>query len=125
MIFYNWEKIKEYTRSDCVSCLKLLRAMTEKQKITRVNIMLLAKLEKAGNKINWLDKPMELLQANASSEEKCIYIELAALRNRYTVVETGINKIPLHYLDLKHFDINKLRWNKLLMIQNDGIYFKY
>lgn len=76
-------------------------------------------------KINWLDKPEEFIHAKASDNDKCLYLELSSLRNRYTVQTTGINKIPLHFLDLTPFALRKLKWNNLLQIETDGIYFKY
>lgn len=125
MILFNWAKIKEYTGGNCEKCLRIVEVLTGVRNATRKDIIILSKLKKAGNMHNWLDMPKELLYANASSNDKCVYIELSTYRNRYKVKETGKNKIPLHFLGLTHFAIDRLKWNNLLIIENDGIYFKY
>lgn len=124
MIFFDWQKIKTVTHCNCGQCLRIVEVLAGVRTPTKLDMMILAKL-KDQKKLNWLNRPKDFFKANASDNDKCVYLELSSLRNRYIVETTGKNHIPLHFLDLTPFKIRKLKWNNLLQIENDGIYFKY
>ena len=120
---YNWKAIKRISGNDCKKCLTLLRALTYGPRGSST-VMALAKLKEAGELVNWIDNPKGLFNSKASTNNICVYLELSSMRNMYLTQITG-DYIPVSYLTLTHFTIDKLRWNELLTIEDDKIYFKY
>mgnify|MGYP001823253938 CR=1 FL=1 len=52
----------------------------------------------------------------------CVYLKLASLRNYAEYLEKGEDRLPVYFFD---GDIEKLKRNPLLTIDDKFIYFKY
>ena len=60
---------------------------------------------------------------NATDDEIYIYLELASMRNFYNLKYMNDNKLKTKFVD--DYDIEKLKMNTLLKIENNEIIFKY
>lgn len=124
LLKYNWNKLYKATNGNCALIISTMKTLVgiknPSQKEQRViNKMLKARLD------GWIENPTMFLQDKGSTDaEKCVFIYLASLRNLSTYLESNVNSIPCFIIE-DSFDINLLRNNCLLKIENDKIYFKY
>lgn len=130
MIRYNWELIKKHTNNDISRILKYFNNIYV-LKDAQYNFLINNKW--AVNIHNSKEpKPCFLLNVdalminaeNALPNEQYVYLDLASRRDFFTYMNSKgrVTYLPTWKIE-GVYDINKLKTNRLLMIENNNIYF--
>jgi len=103
MIQYNWRQLKKYSFDEIITLIEYTK---EPRDSYLLNIVDLINTEK-----------------NATEDELYIYLDLASRRNFY---DYKYNRdCRLKTIVVNDYDIEKLKMNTLLKIENNEIKFKY
>ena len=132
MIKFNWNEIRKHTKDDIS---KILEYFTNVYvlKGTMYNYLL---GHKWAAKIYNSDKPTNnyilniddliLDELGATDEEKFVYLDLASRRDLFTYYNTKGRVIFLHNWKIeKYYNLQALKTNRLLNIDEDNIYLVY
>jgi hypothetical protein len=133
MIKYNWEIIKKYTKNDPerildyfsnIYVLKGTMYNYLNSKTWARNIYT-NKEEKKSYLLNVDDLIKNTL--NGTKDEQYVYLDLASQRDLFTLHNTKgkVNFIPYWKVQHKYTDLDRLRLNRLLEIDENNIHFVY
>ncbi len=133
MIKYNWEVIKKYTKNDPERILdyfanvyvlkgtmyNYLNSKTWARNIYNNNE------ERSSYLLNVDDLIKNVL--NGTKDEQYVYLDLASQRDLFTLYNTKgkVNFIPYWKVQHKYTDLDRLRLNRLLEIDENNIHFVY
>jgi hypothetical protein len=133
MIRYNWELIKKHSKNDAKKIIDyfaniyvlegtMYSFLTNNQWATKIYN---DKTDKNSYILNIKDLIRNTL--NATLDEQYIYLDLASRRDLFTYYNTRgtVNFIPYWKISDKYTDIDRLRLNRLLEIDDRNIYFIY
>ena len=121
LIKFNWTELLKAYSYDCIVTLKILENICL-YKTMRFNPIII----KAINSVPdcWLLDRYEFHSLNATEQQKCIYLHIATRRNWMDYVEFGTTSVPLYVVE-DMYNIDTLRTNPLLTINDDNIDLKY
>jgi hypothetical protein len=129
MITYNWEAIKKYSKNDIS---KILEYFTNVYvlKGTMYEYLLKNKWAAAANipGNNYILNIDDLIlnDLNATKEEQYVYLDLASRRDLFTYHNTKGKVIFLYTWKIeKYYNIQQLKTNRLLNIDDNNIYLVY
>jgi hypothetical protein len=133
MIKYNWSAIRYHTKNDIKKILLYFykiynNNLTDIQEYLVDNKYALRILDESKlNKYNYIINLNDFLEnsMNATPEEMYVYLDLASKRDYFTYLNTKkkVNYLPIW--KVVDYDINKLKTNRLLNIDENNIYFVY
>lgn len=122
MIFFNWEQILRRSKNDCNVALNVLKCISRVRKPNPLeNRIMLKSMQHPQH--NWIEHPVELFYSKATTLEICTYVSVASKRNYFSYLNKRITYLPTYVFNDEQ--INKLKLNTLLLIENNKIYFKY
>ena len=132
MIEYNWKELRKYSNDDIK---KILEYFTNVYvlKGTMYDYLLNHKLAASvynsiEPKMNYILNIDELVldDSGATDEEKFVYLDLASMRDLFTYHNTKGRVIFLvNWKVEKYYNINALKTNRLLNIDDNNIYLVY
>ncbi len=125
MLRYNYEAIYRVSKGKCNIIIILLKHLCgiSKKSPTARELTMLGKLK--GKPTNsYIINPEELLNSNYAITDICVYISLASKRNYADYIISNNSSLPTFIID-DIFNIEKLKRNKLLDIDDSMIHFKY
>ena len=132
MIKYNWSSIRWHTKNDIKKILKYFynvynKDYTDIQEYLLENKYALKILKESVHKDNYIINLNGFLDnsMNATADEMYVYLDLVSKRDYFTYLNT---KKVVDYLPIwkvTDYDINKLKTNRLLNIDENNIYFVY
>lgn len=132
MVRYNWELIKKYTNNDIEKILKYfsnIYILKGEEKIFTLKYKWAAKIYNESKDTNSFLINIEDLVENAvraTSIEQFIYLDLASKRDIFTYLNTRHKVSFLPYWKVEGlYDIEKLKTNRLLIIEDNNINFVY
>lgn len=124
ILFFNLELLMRVTADDTAYTIEALRKLQEKILLPKSKLAKHKPIPGLGGGYSYLLNPEDLLKDKSTDILfKSQYIQLAG-RREYLEYKLYRNK----YLDLSFFpdiDVNKLKSNPLLSINDNRIYFKY
>ena len=121
MIFYNYKGITQVAKS-CkhkINLLKFIYKLEHPQTLHDALMFDKFKYIRSENQSCWLDNPAEVLNYPII-EDICVYLHISSLRNRFEVLESGSNSVPTYIVE-QFYNLDKLKWNKLLKVTVDKI----
>lgn len=122
---YNYNNLKYVSGNNIVKLLKFIYGIYKpKQLATRLKLaqQYKAAINYKGEKDLHLTNPKELLKHKDDSQLE-VYLHLLSLRNMAEVAITGENSIPT-YIAEQFYELDQLKYNKLLTFKQNNIYFK-
>lgn len=133
MIKYNWDIIKKYTKNDPKKILDYFSNVYVQQG-TMYDFLVLNRWAKSiqqdtTTKNSYILNIQELINndLNATIDEQFVYLDLASKRDIFTYYNTKGRAIFLPYWKVSdiYTDIDRLKLNRLLMINENNIEFIY
>lgn len=122
MIMFNWSYLYKYCKKDCNTIIDVLRYLSGIDEITNKTADIVNKIKDEPKDSYVLDCVGLLTDTTATNQEKCIYIYIASKRNYLDYKMANKDWLNLNLISV---DIDKIKYNRLLSIKNDIIYFKY
>jgi hypothetical protein len=122
MLFYNFEKLDKLAQGDLTYAFSLLETFIIKRKpilypSKKYNI----DLNLSGK--SWLLNPTALLSCTVEDAYKYQYLILASKRDYTLYLTYKLTSLPISYFP--DLDLDKIRFNPLLRVQDNNIHFKY
>ena len=122
MFKYSWVGLYKHCNGDCNTILNILKYYNGKEVVTTKIANIISKIAKH-TKDSYIQDLRGLLEdRTATNNDKCVYLFLASKRNILDQQIDGIECLPIWLASL---DVNKLKHNALIELDNDNIYFKY
>ena len=132
MIKYNWEDIKKYTKQKPELVLNYFKNIYvlkgEMYNYMQANNFARDIVRSKSIKSSYLLNIDDLIinEERATITEQYIYIDLASRRDAFSLFNSKGRKRYLHEWEIANdYDIEKLKINKLLIINDKKIYFIY
>jgi hypothetical protein len=132
MIKYNWEELKKYSKTDVK---KILEYFTNVYVLKGTMYEYLLNHKWAAAAYNSKEPKNSYIlnidalildEEGATDDEKFVYLELASMRDVFTYHNTKGRVIFLENWKVeKHYNINALKTNRLLTVDNNNIYLVY
>lgn len=124
MLLYNWNVLYKHTKGDCYLIINVLKALIRLKKVNKKEALVIRHMIKI-DRDSWILDPVSLLQDKSSTiTEKCVYIYLASKRCYNEYKTHGVDVVPIFLIE-NEFNLNNLKNNCLLIIEEDYIKFKY
>lgn len=133
MIRYNWEEIKKYTKNDPQKIIDyfsnvyvlqgtMYNFITTRNWAAKIQN---SRLERNSYLIN-IDALIKN-ELNGTKDEQYVYLDIASKRDLFTYLNTKgkVNFIPYWKVSDTYTDLDRLRLNRLLEIDENNIYFIY
>jgi hypothetical protein len=132
MIRYNWEELKKYSKSDVK---KILEYFTNVYVLKGTMYEYLLKHKWAAAAHNSKEPKNSYMlnidalildEEGATDDEKFVYLELASMRDVFTYYNTKGRVVFLDNWKVeKYYNINALKTNRLLTVDDNNIYLVY
>lgn len=114
LIRFSWYEILKVNRYKCEDAYSTLSKVLEGR----------YSIPKSSTLDCWLFNPIEFLVSVATIQQKCVYLHIATRRNWMDYKEKGTISVPLYVVE-DMYNIDTLRTNPLLTINDDSIDLKY
>lgn len=133
MIRYNWEAIKKYTKNNPEKIIDYFANVFVLQG-TMYNFLVSNKwaaqiYNDKSEKNSYLENIAALVKngLNGTKDEQYVYLDLASKRDYFSYINTKgkVNFIPYWKVSNVYTDIDRLKLNRLLEIDDRNIYFVY
>lgn len=123
MIRYDWNVLRYYTYRNILSFIYYKASAFKYKEYPKVVLIMISKMEDMSA---YLLNPIDLVldRHTYTENEFYLYLELAAYRSYINYKETGSLELPTDYIKTK-YDLAKLANNKLLIVTDETISFKY
>lgn len=127
MIRFNWELLKRNSGGDCkrlVTLIKIISGLATDREIKDNKEFILRLQTSKSLKDSFLINPKDLIESREAYTDICTYIWLASLRNYANYSLYGSSTLP-YYTVQQSISIPQVSNNRLLLIENKEIIFKY
>lgn len=119
MIYYDWKRLYMAGNGNPIKIIKIFKDLVNKRRTPETLRVYSAKCD------HYILNELAFIRNkyNATADEQCIYLHIASKRNYLVHKLTG--KKHIEYVLVKEYELDKLRLNRLLLIEENNINLIY